>query len=268
MSALVAATRDGNKTELLEILGPQADNLISSGDPVADKEGREKFLASYDTAHRLETAGADKEILVVGNKNWPWPIPLVRQKDGWRFDTEAGEQEILDRRVGRNELNVIEVCRVYVDAQREYADEHRLADGRHEYAQRFISHAGRHDGLYWPVSDGGEQSPLGPLIAYAQTEGYDTKPHRKPKPYHGYYYKILTGQSGAAPGGTVNYNTGGHMTKGFALLAFPATYGDSGIMTFIVNQDGMVHEKDLGPDTVKLARQIKSYNPDESWKLP
>jgi len=267
--ALIEATRKSDKAELHEILGPQADTLISSGDPVADKEDRERFLASYDKAHRLENAGGDKEILIVGGNDWPWPIPLVRQNGGWRFDTGAGEQEILDRRIGRNELDVIQVCRIYVDAQREYADQHAAAHGRREYAQRFISHSGRRDGLYWPVNEGEAQSPLGPLIAYAEAEGYDAEAQQhKPKPYHGYYYKILTGQTGSAPGGAVNYISGGHMTKGFALLAFPAKYGDSGVMTFIVNQDGIVYEKDLGPDTATLARQIKKYNPDKSCRLP
>ena len=265
VDALIAANRSDNKTELLNILGPQAEKLISSGDAVADKEGREKFLAHYDAAHKLENEGSDKEVLIVGEKEWPLPVPLVRRNGEWRFDTEAGAQEILDRRIGRNELNVIEICRTYVEAQQEYAEDHLLADGKHEYAQRFLSHDGKHDGLYWPVGPGEEESPLGPLIAFAQAEG---KAHETPKPYHGYYYKILTGQSKNAPGGAVSYISGGHMTGGFALLAFPAKYGDSGIMTFTVNQDGIVHEKDLGHDTAKIAARIKNYNPDESWTLP
>ena len=268
VDALMAANRSGDKAELLRILGPKGEKLMSSGDPVADKEGRGKFLAAYENAHTLESQGSDKVILIVGARKWPLPIPLVRQDGAWRFDTAAGEQEIVDRRIGRNEMNVIEVCRAYVVAQREYAEQHRLADGRREYAQRFLSHAGKQDGLYWPVAAGEQESPLGPFIASAQAEGYEAKAHVLHRPYHGYFYRILTGQSEKAPGGAINYLSGGRMTRGFALLAFPAQYGDSGIMTFIVSQDGIVHEKDFGPDTAKQALRIKQYNPDESWKLP
>jgi len=265
VDALIAANRSSSKSELLKILGPDADKLINSGDPVADTEGREKFIAAYDAAHKLEDQGSDKKTLVVGNNEWPLPIPLVRQNDKWRFDTEAGEQEILDRRIGRNELNVIEVCRAYVEAQREYADEHSLGDGKHEYAQRFLSHDGKHDGLYWPTNAGEQESPLGPLIAFAQAGGTSNEADQ---PYHGYYYKILTAQSENARGGAIDYISGDHMTEGFALLAYPAKYGDSGIMSFIVNQNGIVHEKDMGSDTANISAQIKQYNPDDSWEIP
>lgn len=266
--ALVAANRTGNKAELLRILGPKAKQLISSGDRVADKKSRLTFVTAYDNAHRLESDGSDKQILIVGKREWPLPISLVRQDGTWRFDTEAGKQEILNRRIGRNEMNVIAVCRAYVVAQGEYAAQHPLADGKHEYAQRILSHEGKRDGLYWPVAAGEPESPLGPFVASAQAKGYKAKSHGVRRPYHGYYYRILTGQSEKVPGGAIDYISDSRMTGGFALLAFPAKYGDSGIMTFIVSQDGIVHEKDFGPDTAKRAAQITQYDPDESWKLP
>jgi len=269
VDALIAASRSGNQPELLKILGPRGGKLISSGDPVADKEGRDKFLTAYDTAHKLVGDSDDKKELVVGDKEWPLPVPLVRHGGKWRFDTAVGEQEILDRRVGRNELNVIEVCREYVAAQEEYADQYRLKNGKPEYAQRFLSHEGKRDGLYWPIKENEKESPFGPLIATAEAEGYDKKAGNiKHEPYHGYYYKILAAQSKNASGGAVNYISDGHMTGGFALLAFPAKYGDSGIMTFIVNQNGIIREKDLGANTAKIAPGIKLYDPDESWRLP
>ena len=267
VDALIAANRADNEKELLKILGPQAKNLLMSGDPIADANDRKRFVAAYDAAHSLQRADDGKIVLIVGLKKWPMPIPLVHRSDGWRFDTAAGEQEILDRRIGRNEADVIEVCRAYVEAQMEYAEEHVLPDGTHEYAQQFLSRPGKHDGLYWPVGPGQPESPLGPLIASARADGYAGGGH-KHQPYHGYFYRILTSQSAKASGGAVNYIANGHMIKGFALLAFPAKYGDSGIMTFMVNQDGIVQEKDLGPNTAKLAMQIKAYSPDASWKLP
>jgi hypothetical protein len=269
VDALIAANRTGSQPELLKILGPGAQKLISSGDPVADKESRDKFITAYDTAHKLVGDSDDKKELVVGDKEWPLPVPLVRHGGKWRFDTAVGEQEILDRRVGHNELNVIEVCREYVAAQEEYADQYRLKNGKPEYAQRILSHEGKRDGLYWPISEGEKESPLGPLIVTAEAEGYDKKAaDGKHEPYHGYYYKILTAQSKNASGGAANYISDGHMTGGFALLAFPAKYGDSGIMTFIVSQNGIIHEKDLGPNTAKIAPGIKLYDPDGTWKLP
>lgn len=268
VDALIAANRDNSTRELLAILGPDGAKLIRSGDPVADKRGRERFLAAYDEAHQLELDGQDKAILVVGKEEWPLPIPLVRQQAGWRFDTKAGMEEILNRRIGRNELSVIEVCRAYVAAQREYAATGPGPDGRPEYAQHFMSTDGQHNGLYWPVKPGEEESPLGPLIAQARAAGYAPgAPHTKPRPYYGYYFHILTRQGNSAPGGARNYVVDGHMTGGFALIAYPATYGDSGIMTFIVNQDGIVYQKKLGPATARIAQQITRYDPDVSWQV-
>jgi Protein of unknown function (DUF2950) len=265
---LIAANRSGSFASLLRILGSGAENLIRSGDPVADRAGRERFVTAYDQAHRIEYDGPDKAILFVGSEDWPMPIPIVRSDGEWRFDTKAGGQEILDRRVGRNELNVIEVCRAYVQAQREYAQLQPSAKSVREYAQHFMSRPGMHDGLYWPVAANEKESPLGPLVAEASAAGYvaESAPH-KPRPYFGYYYKILTRQGPHARGGARDYlSVGGHMTGGFALLAYPAVYGDSGIMTFIVNQNGIVFERNFGPHTAAIARTIKQYDPDPSWR--
>ena len=267
VDALLAANRSGDKAELLKILGPESEKLISSGDPVADKAGRDRFIAAYDASHKLESQGADRVVLIVGKEDWPLPIPLVRQGSVWRFDTKTGERESLDRRIGRNELNVIEVCHTYVDAQREYAVKDRASSGHREYAQNLLSTAGKHDGLYWPTSTGKEESPFGPLIAKARAEGYFSKAtHDESKPYHGYYYKILNRQGPNAPGGARDYVVDGHMSGGFAMLAFPARYGDSGVMTFIVNQNGIVYQKDLGPETATIANNMTQFDPDATWK--
>ena len=269
VEALVSATRGDQLQGLLAILGPHGAKLIHSGDAIADREGRERFLAAFDQAHRLEHDGSGQAVLLVGSEDWPLPIPLVHDAGGWRFDTRAGEQQIIDRRVGRNELNVIEVCRAYVEAQREYADLAAGTDRGRQYAQHFLSHAGQHDGLYWPVTGAAAGSPLGPLVAQARAEGYLDEPaHGKRRPYYGYYFRILTRQGSHASGGARDYIAAdGRMSGGFALLAYPANYGDSGIMTFIVNQNGIVREKNLGPHTATLARSIRSYDPDPSWRI-
>ena len=262
-SALVDANRDGKETELLKILGPEATDLIHSGDPVADTNARKKFVAAYDEGHAWESVNDGKEILTVGNNKWPLPIPLVHEGNKWRFDTKAGQQEILERRIGRNELNVIKVCRAYVEAQADYA---KVYPGQHEYAQKFKSTPGQHDGLYWSVAKSEKESPLGALIASAEAEGYDGT--IKHTPYHGYYYRVLKMQTSAAHGGARAYIVNGHMTGGFALMAYPAKYGDSGIKTFIVNQAGIVHEKDLGSQTSSIAAKITKYDPDKTWQTP
>jgi len=264
--ALVAATRDARTKALLEILGPEGRALVHSGDRVADQRGRTRFVAAFDEFHRIEMAGEDRAILVVGPHRWPWPIPLVREDGAWRFDTKAGAQEIVDRRIGRNELSVIEVCRAYVTAQRDYAAADPLGTGRHEFAWRFASAAGTRDGLYWPTKPGEEESPLGPLVARARAEGYGGATAReKPRPYHGYYYRILTRQGAHAPGGPASYIVDGHMTGGFALVAFPAKHGQSGTMTFVLNHVGIVYQKNLGPNTAAIARVMAEYDPDPTW---
>ncbi len=268
IDALIAANRGNHLRKLLAILGPEGAKLIHSGDPVADQRGRGLFVAAYDAAHKLERDGDSKAVLIVGADEWPLPIPLVRKHARWHFDTKAGADEILNRRIGRNELSVIEVCRAYATAQREYAAMKLGPGGSVEYAQHFMSKFGERDGLYWPVKPGEEESPLGLLIARARAAGYRPgTPHPKPRPYYGYYFHILTQQGPNAPGGVKNYVVDGHMTGGFALIAYPATYGDSGIMTFIVNQDGIVYQRNFGPDTPRIAAAITQYDPDGSWQV-
>jgi hypothetical protein len=265
--ALFAADQANDKNALLAIFGSGGGKLVRSGDPVADRKGRARFAAAYGEKHAIALEGDNKAVLVIGNEDWPFPIPLVKTDAGWRFDTKAGRQEILDRRIGRNELDTIEVCRAFVAAEREYYAADPLGEGRHEYARHFISRPDKHDGLYWEAAAGEKPSPMGPFIANARAEGYGARKVKgKHAPYHGYFYKILTGQGPHAPGGAKDYIVDGHMTGGFALIAFPAKYGASGIMTFIVGPDGMVHQRNLGPDGAAVARAMTEYDPDEGWQ--
>jgi hypothetical protein len=270
LEALIAAFRENSAPRLLAILGVEATPLIRSGDPVSDRRGRSRFVEAFDEAHKIELNGQDKAVVVVGKQEWPWPIPLIDEANGWRFDTKAGQEEILNRRIGRNELKVIEVCREYVQAQREYGA--LKVGGRSEFARRFKSSSGQHDGLYWPVRSGEAESPFGPLLAEARESGYkehtDSATRTVSHPFHGYYFRILTAQGTHAAGGARSYLVNGHMTQGFALIAYPATYGDSGVMTFIVNQNGIVYEKNLGPKTSSSARAVTAYDPDSSWHAP
>jgi hypothetical protein len=267
--ALAAAWHSGRTSELIEIFGPAGQKLVRSGDPVAERDARQHFAASYDERHRIERTGGGEAILVIGNEDWPYPIPIVRQGSAWRFDVKAGAEQVLDRRIGRNELHAIQLARGYVEAQRDYAAKDRMGDGLHEYAQQVASSDGKHDGLYWPAAAGGDESPLGPLVATAEAKGYAAPPATAGgrSPLEGYYFRILTGQGAHAPGGVKSYVVGGHMTAGFALVAYPATWGDSGVMTFVVNQNGIVFQKNLGPETESLARQITAYDPDRTWKI-
>jgi len=257
--ALVAAARSDRTAALVRMLGPEGSKLVISGDPVADKAGRAKFVAAYAKQHAINQTDG-KAILIVGDEQWPLPIPIVQQGGKWRFDTAAGEQEIIARRIGRNELSTIEVCRAYVDAQRDYASKDRNNDGLLEYAQKFVSTKGKEDGLYWRVKPGEPESPMGTLVASAHAEGY------KRAPYHGYFYKILKGQGKNATGGAYSYMAKNRMIGGFAMIAFPAEYGNSGVMTFLVNQDGVVYEKNLGPKTASIAHAITTFDPDATWK--
>ena len=265
VTALAAAWHSGDTGELLAIFGPTGEKLISSNDPVAEKSARDRLAAAYDEAHRIEADGADKAVLILGKDEWPYPIPLEKQGADWRFDVDAGVEQILDRRIGHNEMNAIEVCRAYVEAQRDYAAEDPLGSGLHEYAQKVASTNGKRDGLYWQAAAGADESPLGSLVAAAETRGYGVASAEGRAPFEGYYYRILTKQGKNAPGGAKNYIVKGHMTGGFALVAFPAEYGNSGVMTFIVNQDGIVFQKNLGPATIARARRMTSYDPDRSW---
>jgi Protein of unknown function (DUF2950) len=264
VGALVQALRDNSKKELLALLGPGSETLISSGDEVADREHSALFIKHYDEKNSLESAGDGKMILHLGNNDWPFPIPIVNTGKEWRFDTKQGKEEILSRRIGRNELDTIQTCLAIVDAEQEYATRNREGSGLLEYAQKFWSDKGKKDGLYWEAEPGEEPSPLGPFVAKAQGEGYTKK--EKPAPYNGYYFRILTAQGKDAHGGAYSYMVNGKMVGGFALVAYPASYRVSGVKTFIVNHEGVVYEKDLGPDTAKKAKSMMVFNPDKTWE--
>ena len=265
--ALVAAAEKGDLKQMQAILGPGSQALVQSGDPVADRRGRERFAQVYAQAHRVEPQGDAKAVLLIGKDEWPMPIPMVKGKDGWRFDARQGREEILNRRIGRNELSAVQAVLAYVDAQREYYLRNPQGDKLLHYAQKFGSSKGKRDGLYYPTKPGEPPSPLGPLYASAKAAGYTKKgADGLPSPYHGYRYRILKGQGPRAPGGAYDYLAQGRMIGGFALLAWPATYGSSGVMTFIVNHEGVVYEKDLGRDTATVASKITRFDPDPSWK--
>jgi len=264
VSSLVAAVRADDMKEMHIILGPGSETLISSGDDVADRAGREKFLRAYDLLNRLERASADRVVLHIGKDDWPMPIPIVKKGTTWLFDIDKGKNEILNRRIGRNELHVIEVLDAYIDAQHEYASKDWGGGGKVEFAQKFISSEGKHDGLYWEAKEGGEESPLGPLIAQASREGYGEESDLSP--FHGYYFKILKGQGEHAEGGKYTYVVKGKMILGFALVAYPAEYGNSGVMTFMVNQEGIIYQKNLGSDTKRKAEAINDFDPDDTWQ--
>jgi len=261
-SALADAIKSGSKLDALKVLGLKGEDIIDSGDKVADAEAWQKFTTAYDARHNVAVDG-DKASLVIGNDDFPFPVPIVRQKGVWKFDTAAGRLEVLYRRIGRNELDAIQTCLAYIDAQNEYAEKDRTGAGAGVYAQRIVSTEGKKDGLYWPAL-GGDESPLGELVAQASAEGYNPGAGRAP--YHGYYYRILTQQGPNAPGGVLNYVVQGKMIGGFALLAYPAEYGNSGVMTFLVNHLGVVYQKDLGDSTMARARRIVWFDPDQTWK--
>ena len=265
---LVAAVRAGDAKAMLAVLGTDAGPIIQSGDAVADKAGRERFVKAYEEANKLEKAGDARFVLSVGKDNWPLPIPIVKDAAGWRFDTAAAKEEILNRRIGRNELSTIQAIQAYVDAQREYYLRNPQNDKVLHYAQKIMSAEGKRDGLYYPTKSGERVSPLGPLFAGTRTAGYEKGKDTAGKsfPYLGYRYRVLKAQGPDAPGGAYSYLAQGRMLGGFALVAWPAQYGNSGVMTFIVNHDGVVYEKDLGPDTAQAVQKITRFNPDKSWK--
>jgi hypothetical protein len=263
--AFAVAAQNNDEAAMLAILGPSAGDLISSGDPVADKERHDTFAAKYRASHQFAGAADGRTFLYIGAENWPTPIPLRQNGSQWYFDTDYGRQEILFRRIGSNELDVIKVCGAIADAQRDYYGALHDGASEHQYAQRFRSTAGTQDGLYWEVKAGAQpDSPLGPLVAEAASEGYQHT--GQPHPFHGYFYRLLTSQGANAPGGAKSYIVAGKMTGGFALLAYPASYRDSGVMTFIVNQDGQVYQKDLGPNTGQIAGAMAAYDPDATWQ--
>ncbi len=262
---LIDAAKAGNQAELMAIFGPAARAVLSSGDAVEDREVRERFVKAYEAKHALIQDGNAKAVLQIGTEEWPFPIPIVKKGEKWSFDTKKGKEELNNRRIGRNELNTIQTCLAYVDAQREYAAKDRDGDGLFEYAQKFWSTPNKKDGLYWETKTGEEESPLGDFVAKATREGY-TKTDNKPVPYHGYFFKILKAQGKNAHGGAYDYVVNGKMIGGFGMVAYPANYGVSGVMTFIVNHEGVVYEKNLGKDTAKIARAIKLFDPDKTWK--
>jgi len=267
--ALVAAAAAHDTNALRRVFGPEGED-VSNPDPVQAAGELEAFNAACAQGRRVLVLAEDRCVLVVGENQWPFPVPLTRKGGQWSFDVAAGREEILDRRIGRNELATLRVVRSYVDVQREYAAEDRDGDEVLEYAQRFRSSPGTKDGLYWPPELDGELSPLGPLMAQAQAEGYgkgSLDREAAPEPFHGYLFRILTRQTAAAPGGRYEYVINGNMIGGFALVAWPAVYGESGIMTFIVNQQGKVYQKDLGPATASAVRKLKAYDPGKTWAL-
>ncbi|HET9734990.1 MAG TPA: DUF2950 domain-containing protein [Burkholderiales bacterium] len=264
--ALGAASRAGDVKALESILGPGSANLIRSGDAVADRRGRERFAKAYEEASKVERQGDAKAILLIGKDDWPMPIPIVKGKDGWRFDARQGREEVLNRRVGRNELSAVQAMLAYVDAQREYYLRNPRGDKLLHYAQKFGSAPGKRDGLYFPTKAGEPPSPLGPLFAKAKAAGYGKDEDGLPDPYFGYRYRILKRQGPDATGGAYDYVVQGRMIGGFALVAWPASYGNSGVMTFIVNHEGVVYEKDLGPETAAAVGKITRFNPDKTWK--
>ncbi len=268
-ASLVDATRARDLTRLESIFGPKLGPQANPDRVQATNECA-AFTDAFEQRHRIRRETPTRSFLEVGTHGWIFPIPLVHSQDGWTFDTHAGEEELLNRRIGRNELAALEVMRAYVDAQREYASRDRDGDEVLEYAQRLASSPGATDGLYWPVDFNDEISPLGPLVAAADGKGYQlgTRSEKSgPQPFEGYFFKILTQQGRQAPGGRYTYVINGNMIGGFAMVAWPAQYGQTGVMTFIVNQQGRVYQKDLGPKTGALARGMDSYNPDPSWHL-
>ena len=267
VSALIAATKADDKVEILAILGTNVKDLIDSGDETADSSERETFVAAYEEKHAIVRDKEGRAILEVGAQSWPFPIPLVLEKkdNEWVFDGKTGIEEVLDRRIGRNELSAIEVMSAYVDAQGEY---YRLNPDQsvvRHFAPRIASRPGKHDGLYWQTGEGEKPSPLGPLVAQAEREGYAAVSQDVDRPYHGYRYRVLTGQGKHAKGGAYSYIEDDLMFGGFGLIAYPDTYGVSGVMTFIVNQDGVVYEKNLGQDTAVSVRKIDMFDPDDTW---
>ena len=262
--ALIRAVQAGDEKDLLEIFGPEGKEIISSGDKVEDQKSRDAFAEKYQRMNRLVDEPDGTVRLYVGAENWPMPIPLVNRKDAWYFDTSAGKEEILFRRIGRNEIATIGVLRELVAAQKEYYSK-TLDDSVKQYAQKFISDQGKHNGLYWNASNRETESPIGPLLAYASSEGYAKKLSSLPSPFQGYYFRVLMRQGKHASGGAKNYIVNGKMTRGFAFLAYPAQYANSGMMSFIVDQDGILYQKDLGPKTAELANALDEYDPDKTW---
>ena len=268
VQALVEAARAKKVQDLLAVVGPGSSAWLFSGDMIADANDWAKFVAAYDQKNRLDMQGESRAILDVGNDDWPFPAPLVKHGSTWSFDANAGREEILNRRVGRNELDAMQTLLAIVDAEREYAATDADGNGFADYARKFRSSPGKKDGLFWPTGEGQAQSPLGPLVAVAANEGYKKQQANAEgrQAYHGYYYKILTAQGKDAPGGAYDYMVGNKLLGGFAVVAWPANYNASGVMTFLVNHEGVVYQKDLGPRSGAIASTMTRYNPDATWR--
>jgi hypothetical protein len=263
--ALLAAAKSGDQDSVVGILGPDSKEIVSSGDSVEDKNAAETFATDYGTMHRWRKIEGGAQVLLVGADNFAFPIPLKKNGSGqWFFDSAAGKDEVLSRRIGRNELTIIDTCRAVADAQNQYFSEFHDGETTKQYAMKFLSDPGKHNGLYWESPEGQPQSPLGPLVAFAASEGYSAKPDAH-MPFHGYYFRMLKGQSDKAPGGSKAYIVDGKMVGGFALVAYPTEYGNSGVMTFIINQDGLLLQKDLGNKTTETAMAMNEYDPDAGW---
>jgi hypothetical protein len=264
VQALVEAAKSGEDAKVLAVMGSGAKPLVESGDAVADRNVHERFVTLYDEAHSLIPASDDRRVLQVGTTGWPFPIPLVKGKAGWFFDTADGLREVLARRVGQNELDAIQVCLAIADAERDYVAQNPERATPPHYASKFMSSKGKRDGLYWPTTEGEPLSPLGLAVAEATSEGYKLE-QGKPTPFWGYYYRILSAQGPHAEGGAIDYLVKSQLYGGFALVAYPAQYGNSGVMTFITNYAGVVFQKDLGKDTAALAKSMRTFDPEASW---
>jgi Protein of unknown function (DUF2950) len=267
-NALLEAAKSPDQSQLLAIFGPDSKEIIASGDPVQDKRAVEAFAAGYGAMHRWRKLPDGTQLLLVGADNFTLPIPLKQNAGGqWFFDTAAGKDEVLSRRIGRNELAMIEVSRAVVDAQAEYFSQPRDGESTNQYAAKFVSDPGKQNGLYWKSPEGQPDSPLGPLAAFAASEGYSAQQGNPQTAFHGYYFRMLKGQSDKAPGGAKDYVVNGKMVGGFAFVAYPADYGNSGVMTFIINQDGVLLQKDLGKDTKQVATAMSQFDPDAGWSI-
>jgi len=268
VKAFADAVEAGDVNAMISVLGPEGKDVAISGDEIEDKAGRLRFVASYRTMNRLEVSrGGERAVLSIGDDDWPFPIPVVKKGNAWLFDTRAGREELINRRIGRNELKAMDLCGTYLNAQREYARSDWDNDGVLQYAQKFMSDKGKWNGLYWEAGEDEIKSPLGPFYAKAAEEGYNIgkKKGNNVKPFHGYRFRILKAQGKSAPGGAYRYVINGRMVAGFAMVAFPAEYGSSGIMTFMVSQNGTIYQKDLGRNTPTIALRMKSFNPDRTW---
>lgn len=267
VQALITAARSDDNKALIKLFGKAGESLVDSGDPVADKNAREVFVAGFDVANSLDKSVADTVTLEVGEDKWPFPVPIVANNGRWEFDAARGAEQLIDRRVGRNELDTIQACLAFADAEREYYMRNPQQEPLLHYADRLISTEGKKDGLYWPAGENEEPSPLGEGFAQARAEGYlQEGTPKKGAPFHGYVYRLLTKQGANARGGAYEYLVNGKLLGGFAAVAFPVEYGNSGVMTFIVNHDGVVFSKDLGPDTMKLATAMDTFDPGPDWK--